>query len=619
MRRVSSLIALRQLVITEEWKAKFFKHWYDDEPIIELDTTKDLIVFFETLEPIPQLKPRYYGKNKPVAATPAPSPDAPIVIPVVHKKSSRSSKPSRTNFFGSTSSSISSEDLFGSPFLLTLTREEASTPEGITRALARQYARVTVRSDELIEAVDAQLEEESPEAPVVAASVAAAPAPAPAATPLPATPPPEATMDVDPAEPVASTSTLPEEPAATVIMPQPPAMIPDSLSVASSTTALPSPAPAPVAASGPVPPRVSVFSLFVSDRSSRTIPLSQEAYNTSTIPLAKRVRRASTPDTDMFAPPLSRTNLPGSFPREDDDSSMSTDTELDTSTAATTGASTPIRVDEAEEASTSLPSEPAPKPAPQPILQTGDFLVAEWDSAALSHFLGASGSGEGSTWANLTPLVDPALAAARTRQGGPKKVITIQDCLTEFTKEERLGEDDTWYCPRCKDHKQATKKVELWKVPDILVFAFKRFSSGRFTRDKIDDFVDFPLEDFNLEPFVEGAKVERRLAGETGEEDPESLIYDLYAVDNHYGGMGGGHYTAYAKNHENSKWYDFDDVSRPSSRCSLGFGAHPVSGQSLQGRVSEISNPESVKTKAAYLVMYRRVRSIARSLFRDSR
>jgi ubiquitin carboxyl-terminal hydrolase 4/11 len=35
------------------------------------------------------------------------------------------------------------------------------------------------------------------------------------------------------------------------------------------------------------------------------------------------------------------------------------------------------------------------------------------------------------------------------------------------------------------------------------------------------------------------------------------LIIDLY--QNHYGGMGGGHYTAYAKSRVNGKWYNFDD------------------------------------------------------------
>jgi len=35
---------------------------------------------------------------------------------------------------------------------------------------------------------------------------------------------------------------------------------------------------------------------------------------------------------------------------------------------------------------------------------------------------------------------------------------------------------------------------------------------------------------------------------------------NLYSISqNHYGSLGGGHYTAYAKNHRNGKWYGFDD------------------------------------------------------------
>lgn len=51
-------------------------------------------------------------------------------------------------------------------------------------------------------------------------------------------------------------------------------------------------------------------------------------------------------------------------------------------------------------------------------------------------------------------------------------------------------------------------------------------------------------------------------------------IYDLYAVSNHYGGLGGGHYTAFAKNGE--KWYDFNDSSvRAVSEASIvGSGAY---------------------------------------------
>lgn len=47
-------------------------------------------------------------------------------------------------------------------------------------------------------------------------------------------------------------------------------------------------------------------------------------------------------------------------------------------------------------------------------------------------------------------------------------------------------------------------------------------------------------------------------------------IYDLYAISNHYGGLGGGHYTAYGKN--NDSWYEFNDSS-----------VHRVSGSELKG------------------------------------
>ncbi len=49
----------------------------------------------------------------------------------------------------------------------------------------------------------------------------------------------------------------------------------------------------------------------------------------------------------------------------------------------------------------------------------------------------------------------------------------------------------------------------------------------------------------------------------------EPLLYDLYAVDEHRGGLGGGHYRAYAFNDVTSQWYQFDDsfvtMSRPDT------------------------------------------------------
>ena len=85
-------------------------------------------------------------------------------------------------------------------------------------------------------------------------------------------------------------------------------------------------------------------------------------------------------------------------------------------------------------------------------------------------------------------------------------------------------------------------------------------------RDKIDTFVDFPIEGLDLEAMVGEREVAKRLQSQgfdisslgLGDLD-EPLVYDLYAVDEHLGGLGGGHYRAYAFNHITKKWYHFDD------------------------------------------------------------
>jgi len=37
------------------------------------------------------------------------------------------------------------------------------------------------------------------------------------------------------------------------------------------------------------------------------------------------------------------------------------------------------------------------------------------------------------------------------------------------------------------------------------------------------------------------------------------LVYELYSILIHSGGAYGGHYFAFIKSFENSKWYNFDD------------------------------------------------------------
>lgn len=53
--------------------------------------------------------------------------------------------------------------------------------------------------------------------------------------------------------------------------------------------------------------------------------------------------------------------------------------------------------------------------------------------------------------------------------------ITLDNCLREFKQSEQLDEDNMWYCNKCKEHVRATKTLELFKVPRILIISLKRF------------------------------------------------------------------------------------------------------------------------------------------------
>uniref|UniRef100_A0A8C8RP72 Ubiquitin carboxyl-terminal hydrolase n=1 Tax=Pelusios castaneus TaxID=367368 RepID=A0A8C8RP72_9SAUR len=150
-----------------------------------------------------------------------------------------------------------------------------------------------------------------------------------------------------------------------------------------------------------------------------------------------------------------------------------------------------------------------------------------------------------------------------------KTTVALKDCIELFTTMETLGEHDPWYCPNCKKHQQATKKFDLWSLPRILVVHLKRFSYNRYWRDKLDTVVEFPIRDLSMSEFVCDPAA-----------DP--YVYDLIAVSNHYGAMGVGHYTAYAKNKVNGKWYYFDDSS------------------------VSVASEDQIVTKAAYVLFYQR-------------
>jgi ubiquitin carboxyl-terminal hydrolase 4/11/15 len=76
----------------------------------------------------------------------------------------------------------------------------------------------------------------------------------------------------------------------------------------------------------------------------------------------------------------------------------------------------------------------------------------------------------------------------------------LYDCLSYFGVEESLKGDDMWFCPKCKDHVIAKKKMEVFKAPDYLIIHLKRFSHtrGMFGSRKLNDKIKFPVDDLNM-------------------------------------------------------------------------------------------------------------------------
>ena len=115
--------------------------------------------------------------------------------------------------------------------------------------------------------------------------------------------------------------------------------------------------------------------------------------------------------------------------------------------------------------------------------------------------------------------------------------------------------------------------MEVYRTPEFLIIHLKRFSHTRnslFGSRKINDLIDFPTEGLEMSSYV--LNEEQRQKG---------VIYDLYAVSNHFGSLNGGHYTAYTKNFLYKKWFNFDDSE--VFKCSAS----------------------EIVTKSAYVLFYR--------------
>ena len=53
-------------------------------------------------------------------------------------------------------------------------------------------------------------------------------------------------------------------------------------------------------------------------------------------------------------------------------------------------------------------------------------------------------------------------------------IVPHQDCLRLFSKEEKLTDNNRFYCSHCRARRDSLKKIEIWKLPPVLLVHLKR-------------------------------------------------------------------------------------------------------------------------------------------------
>jgi hypothetical protein len=153
-----------------------------------------------------------------------------------------------------------------------------------------------------------------------------------------------------------------------------------------------------------------------------------------------------------------------------------------------------------------------------------------------------------------------------------EKPIQLDHLFELAAVNETLDDQNQWFCPVCRQHVCADKQMQIWSVGDLMALHLKRFTGGTDPR-KIDVTVEFP-DLVDMRPHV------------IGPQQNEDLIYRLYAVSKHSGGLHGGHYTAMGLVADQTRpvWFDFNDST------------------------SRESSIDQTHTQLAYILFYERVR-----------
>ncbi|ELU17396.1 hypothetical protein CAPTEDRAFT_178380 [Capitella teleta] len=171
---------------------------------------------------------------------------------------------------------------------------------------------------------------------------------------------------------------------------------------------------------------------------------------------------------------------------------------------------------------------------------------------------------------------------------------TLQECIAEFLKEEKMEGDDKYMCDHCQCKQNATRKIQLQSLPPVLNIQLLRFVFDRKTghKKKLNSFIQFP-ETLDMSSVLS---------------EPEgSRVYSLKAVLIHSGPSAySGHYTAHIHDTQKEAWFKFnDEVIEKMKSKGLELGAEEDFG--MEGK-SAAKKPRTGKglhsSRNAYMLVY---------------
>jgi ubiquitin carboxyl-terminal hydrolase 9/24 len=228
-----------------------------------------------------------------------------------------------------------------------------------------------------------------------------------------------------------------------------------------------------------------------------------------------------------------------------------------------------------------------------------------------------------------------------------KSSHTLQEALQQFVKGEVLEKDNAYFCEKCNEKRDATKRMCIKSLPESLVIHLKRFGydweEGRAL--KCNDHFSFPWA-VDMAPYTadalglakddEDAMDDETEAIESGSQEISAtqpyhldsgsqlvsqiipIVYELVGIVVHSGQAHAGHYYSFIKdkrgpymafdpsNPSAGRWYRFSDTAVEEVEMNDTTLETECFGGQYKSKTYETSEPR-FRSYSAYMLFYKAV------------